>query len=411
MKILHVVHAYPPSKGGSQQLTARLSEELVARYGDQVTVFTTVARNIDYFWGGDPTALPVGVEVINGVSVRRFPVFNRLNRLRWFASGVGYRLKLPFNDYLRSWETGPFVPGLGRAIRESGAEVIFATAFPLWHMFITLRAAKAAGIPLVFLGALHLDDAWGYDRPMILRAIQQADAYIAHTEYERDYLLQKGVISADKIHIIGGGVDLEPYIHADGTEARRSYGWGDAPVILALGKHVERKRFDLLLEAMRIVWQSQPTARVVIAGGRTQYSATLEALIRALPESTRRNVTLISDFADSQKAELLAASDIFVLPSGHESFGIALVEAWAARKPVIGAHSGAIPAVIDEGQDGLLFEFPEAESLAAALLQLLNHPEQRIELGAAGLSKVHKQYTWEKVVAQVREVYEGVLSR
>ena len=88
MKILHVVHAYPPSLGGSQALTARLSEQLVARYGDSVSVFTTVARNIDSFWGGSNALLPAGVEQINGVTVRRFGIFNRLNRLRWLASGV-----------------------------------------------------------------------------------------------------------------------------------------------------------------------------------------------------------------------------------------------------------------------------------------------------------------------------------
>src|SRR5215213_6664472 len=166
MKILHVVHAYPPSLGGSQALTARLSEQLVARYGDDVTVFTTVARNIDSFWGGSSALLPVGVEQINGVTVRRFGSFNRLNRLRWFVSGVAYRLRLPYNDLLRTWEMGPFVPGLRQAIAQSGADVIFATAFPLLHMYTALAGAKTAGIPIVMLGALHLDDAWGYHRPM-----------------------------------------------------------------------------------------------------------------------------------------------------------------------------------------------------------------------------------------------------
>ena len=82
MRILHVVHGYPPSVGGSQLLVQHLSEQLVTRYGDRVTVFTTTARNVEMFWNPREPALPAGTEVINGVTVRRFPVFNRLNTLR-----------------------------------------------------------------------------------------------------------------------------------------------------------------------------------------------------------------------------------------------------------------------------------------------------------------------------------------
>ena len=408
MKILHVVHAYPPSLGGSQALTARLSEQLVARYGDSVTVFTTVARNIDSFWGGSSALLPAGVEQINGVTVRRFGIFNRLNRLRWFASGVAYRLRLPYNDLLRTWEMGPFVPGLRQAIAQSGADVIFATAFPLLHMYTALAGAKAAGIPIVMLGALHLDDAWGYDRPMIYQAIRQANAYIAHTPYERDHLVEQKAIPASKIHLIGAGVELDPLVPADGRAWRQAQGWGDEPVVVMLGKQVTRKRFDLLIAAMQTVWSQHPSARLLLAGGRTSYTAKIEQMISELPPPMQANVMLRSDFNEADKAAMLTASDIFVLPSGHESFGIAFIEAWACAKPVIGARRGALASLIEEGHDGLLFDYPNAASLALTILTLLADPDRRQQMGAAGRAKVLAQFTWEKVTAQVRAVYEAV---
>jgi glycosyltransferase involved in cell wall biosynthesis len=410
MKILHVVHAYPPSLGGSQALTARLSEQLVARYGDDVTVFTTVARNIDSFWGGSSALLPVGVEQVNGVTVRRFGIFNRLNRLRWFASGVAYRLRLPYNDLLRTWEMGPFVPGLRQAVAQSGADVIFATAFPLLHMYTALAGAKAAGIPIVMLGALHLDDAWGYDRPMIYQAIRQANAYIAHTPYERDHLIEKA-IPAHKIHLIGAGVAFDPNVPADGRAWRQAQGWGDEPVVVLLGKQVARKRFDLLIAAMQTVWSQHPSARLLLAGGHTTYTAEIEQMISELPPTWQANVTLRSDFDEADKAAMLTASDIFVLPSGHESFGIAFIEAWACAKPVIGARRGALASVIEEGRDGLLFDYPNAASLAQSILTLLADPSQRQQMGVAGRAKVLAQFTWEKVTAQVRAVYAEVTSR
>lgn len=409
MKILHVVHAYPPSQGGSQMLTARLSENLVQRYGDEVTVFTTVADDLGCFWGKAVPILPAGTATINGVTVRRFPVFQRLSTLRWFLSGVAWRLRLPYNDRLRTLEMGPLVPGLRRAIAQSQAQVIFATAFPLLHMYDAVAGAKAAGIPLVLLGALHLEDRWGYQRPMIFQAIRQADAYIAHTTYERDFLINQQRVVPEKITVIGGGVDLPPGQPLAPAQARALWGWQTEPIILTLGKHVARKRYDLLLAAFRLVWPRYPQARLIIAGGRTDYTPQLEALVAQLPTDVRNNVTLLTDFPEAQKAALLAACDLFVLASGHESFGLAFAEAWAAGKPVIGARSGAIPAVIAEEHDGLLFTYPDASSLAQALLTLLDNPAQRQQLGAVGLQKVQEQFTWEKVTAQVRTLYARVI--
>jgi glycosyltransferase involved in cell wall biosynthesis len=409
MKILHIVQAYTPSVGGGQWLTQQLAEGIAARYQDEATVFTTVALDLESFWRPELPALAPGVECINGVTVRRFAVFNRFNLLRKAAASLAYRLRLPGNDRLRTMQTGPITPGLRQAIATSGADVVFATAFPLLHMYDALAGARQGHIPIVFLGALHLADRWGYDRPMIYQSIHEVDAYIAHTQHERDYLIEQHGVAAEKIAVIGGGVNADLFMAADGRAIRQAHGWGDAPVVLLLGKHVARKRFDLLIEAMRSVWPYCPTARLVLAGGRTAYTSQIEQMVAQLPPAQRANVTVLADIAETQKPALLAACDLFVLPSAHESFGIALVEAWACARPVIGARSGAIPSVIDEGQDGLLFDYPSAESLAQTISLLLDNPALRIQLGATGQQKVLERYTWAAVVDQVRAVYQKVL--
>jgi hypothetical protein len=104
MKILHVVHGYPPSMGGSQWLIKNLSEQLLTRYHDEVTVFTTVAYNTEYFWGADKTAMEAGTERSTASTVRRFPVFNRLNFARRLLASLFYRLRLPYNDWFRTLE-------------------------------------------------------------------------------------------------------------------------------------------------------------------------------------------------------------------------------------------------------------------------------------------------------------------
>jgi len=410
MKILHVVHGYHPSIGGSQWLVKNLSEQLVSRHRDQLTVFTTVAYNMEYFWGSNEPAMPTGVEQINGVTVRRFPVFNRLNTLRKLMAGGAYRLRLPYNDWLRTIQTGPVIWGMTRAVADSKADVILAMGFPLLHMYYALAGARRSKTPLVLLGAIHAADTWGYDRKVIYQAIQQADAYIALTTFERDYLVGRG-IPLDKITVIGAGVDIRAFAKADGARLRDRYRWEMSPVVAIMAKQTERKRFDTLLQAMQRVWAAQPDVRLLIAGARTSYSHQLEQQISSLTPEQQERVTVLSDFAEHEKPDLLAACDVFVLPSGYESFVIAFLEAWACKKPVIGTRRGAIPSVIDEGRDGLLVTYQEAEELAQAILALLADPQRRAQMGEAGYQKVLENYTWEIVADRVRAVYVEAIAR
>jgi len=410
MKVLQVVHGYFPSMGGSQWLAQNLAERLVSRYGDDVTVFTTVARDLEYFWRPDRRAIPAGVQEINSVTVHRFPVFNRLGWLRMVLAGVAYRLHLPYNDWLRTLYNGPVIFGMTRAVAESGADVVFAQAFPLLHMYYALAGARRAGIPIVFLGALHTADTWGYDRKMIYRAIQKADAYIAHTAFERDHLVGRGV-RPDKITIIGPGVDADAFVHADEAQVRRRHDWGDASVIGTMGKQNARKRFDVLLAAMPHVWTVYPDAHLLIAGAESSATPQIREMVAAWPPDRQSHVTIISDFAEADKPALLAACDVFALPSSHESFGIVFVEAWACARPVIGARAGAIPSVIQEGHDGLLATYGDPQDLARAILELLRDPARRVEMGRAGQKKVLENYTWDIVTERMRSVFLNAIIR
>ncbi len=409
MKVLHVVHGYPPSLGGSQILVQQVSEHLVADHGDDVTVFTTNAYHTESFWIPGMPLMPSGTDTVNGVTIRRFPVFNRLNLLRKGLASLAYRLRLPYNDWLRTLQTGPLIRDMTDAVARTDADVVLAAAFPLMHMYYALRGAHRARIPLVLLGAIHTSDPWGYDRKMIYRAIQRADAYIALTAFERDHLVTRG-IDADKITIIGPGVDPDVFATADGATMREQHGWGDAPVVAMIAKQTQRKQFDLLVSAMCGVWESHPDTRLLLAGAYTPYSRQIRNLIQGLPPAQRERVTIVDDFSESEKPDLLAACDVFALPSREESFGIAFIEAWACGKPVIGVRAGAVASVIDAGKNGLLVNYGESEELACAISELLRDRERRVQMGEAGRRKVLGQYTWETTTRRVREVYKQVLS-
>lgn len=409
MKILHVAQSYFPALGGVEGLTRNLSEQLVRDYGDRVTVFTSANPNAESLWRGKWPLLPVGVEMIDGVAVRRFRVFSGLQRLRGLLARGSHRLRLPGNDWLRTIETGPIVRTWPQAIAATDDDVIMATSFPFMHMYYAGAAAATARKPLVLLGAIHTADPWGYDRANMLTLIRRADAYLALSEHERAYLVARGV-EPGRVHVSGGGVHLDAFAHADGADLRRAQGWGDDPLILAVARQSVLKRLDLVIQAMPAVWAAQPRARLVLAGAATSYTPTLEAMIRDLPAAQQARITLLHNFDEAFKPQLLAACDLLVHPSVNESFAIVLVEAWACGKPVIGVDQGAIPSIIRAGEDGLVFHYPAAQDLARQIVRVLEQPDLAARLGAAGKSKVTARYTWPAIAAQVREVYAQVIA-
>jgi len=409
MKILHVVQGYHPAIGGTEFLIQRVSEELVRSFDDEVTVFTTNAYNCEAFYSPSHPLLPPGLETINGVTVKRFPIFNALAPLLGPLQRAAFRWRLPLNQYLRTLYGGPIAPRMFLELTTCQADVVAAASFPLMHMYYATVAKSFNKRPLVLQGGLHPEDRWGFDRPMIFRAIRRCDAYIANTAYERDYLINKGM-DDDRIHVIGVGVDPEPFLKADGLSFRRRHRLIGHPVVAFIGPQGRQKGIDILLQAMRLVWRQNPRARLVIAGGRTSFSPRIEELIEGLGEE-RGKVILIHNFREEEKPEIFAACDVFAYPSGYESFGIAFLEAWASGKAVIGCRTGAIPTVVEDGQDGLLVPYQDADRLAGAILHLLSDEGLRARLGQRGREKVLADYTWDQVAAQFREVYQEAMER
>ena len=407
MKILHVVQGYMPAIGGTERVVQKVSEKLVERHGDEVTVFTTTAYNCELFWRSDQPQLPAGIEVINGVTVRRFPVFNKFNETRRLLAGMSYKFKLPFNDRLRALYNGPLIPEMTREIANADVDVVAASSFPLLHMHYALRGGHQAGVPVVFYGGLHTADDFGFNRPMIYKAIKKADAYVAYTQFERDYLVNERGISPDMIAVTGVGVDMDPFAEADGRVVRQRFGWENDPVVAFVGQQVPHKGIDMVMAAMEKIWPEIPQACLLIAGAETTYSQVIQQWVAQLPYELQHRVGMINNFPEEEKPNIFAASDVVTFPSGHESFGIVLLEAWSAGKPVIGARTGAMPTVIDEGEDGLLIEHRNVRDLTAAIRTLLTQPELQRKLGRAGYQKVADQYTWDIVADKFRSVYQS----
>ena len=410
LRILHVVQGYAPAVGGSERVMQRLSEELVAGYGDHITIFTTNCRNAEAFPRPSFPRLARGWESLHGVEIRRFGVLRNLGPLLGPVQSAAFRLGLPFNDHLRTLYAGPIIPGLARKVRRHDADLVAATSFPLRHMYQALRGAHDSRRPCVLIGGIHPDDRWGYDRPMIHRAIRRADLYIAYTHLEARHVIERGA-RPDRVEVIGVGVDPDEFAGVDPEPLRRELGIGDAPVVGFIGQLGVHKGIAHLLAAMQIVWARHPTARLLIAGARTVFSRQVEALVDLLPADLRAQVLLRFDFSESDKPQLMALVDVLAYPSQYESYGIAFLEAWAAGKPVIGCRCGAVAEVVQENSDGLLVPYADPRALAAAIGALLDDPGRARVLGEAGRRRVRAGHSWRAIAARFRDAYVRTIAR
>ncbi|HEY5947382.1 MAG TPA: glycosyltransferase family 4 protein, partial [Kofleriaceae bacterium] len=341
-----------------------------------------------------------GEEVHRGVLIRRFPYWRKPLPALKRVMQAARRAHLPLLDYLEPATLGPFSPEMFLATRRAEVDVIACMAFPFLHMYY-----PPSRVPVVLFGALHVRDDH-VSRP-VLRAIDKASAYIAFTRFEQETLVRHGA-AADRIHVVGLGVDVDRFAHANGKAIRTRLGIGDEPVVGFVGRQARHKGCDTLVRAMATVWESWPEAYLLFAGSRTDFSVELDALIAALPAERRQRVIVQPDFPEDEKADWFAACDVFSCVSTDESFGIVFVEAWACGKPVIGGRIGSVECVIRDGVDGLLVPTGNADELSRAISSLLDDRARAAQMGANGYHKVRTEHDWPAVVAKVHAIYEQV---
>jgi glycosyltransferase involved in cell wall biosynthesis len=215
--------------------------------------------------------------------------------------------------------------------------------------------------------------------------------------------LRDGGVAPEKTRVIWSAVDPETLEPTRTREAvRQELEVGDAPCVLTLAALVARKGIDVLLDAC--AQQQQHEARLWIAGEGPERDA-LTARAQALGLGAR--VRFLGRRED--KADLLNACDVFVLPSRLEGLGVAALEAMAARRPVVASRVGGLADVVADDETGLLVPPNDPASLARALDRLLVDPGLRARLGAAGPKRVTERHLPEQMTDDYVALYREVL--
>ena len=174
------------------------------------------------------------------------------------------------------------------------------------------------------------------------------------------------------------------------------------PIIFSAGRLTPQKGFLELLEAFHQVHQIHPQAVLVIAGGG-QMKNEMEELARALGLG---NKVMMLGFRDDVRA-LMSVADIYVNSSHREGTPVSVLEAMAARLPIIATSVGESPYLLD-ADCGLLVPAKDTTALAVAIEGLLDSPNRRLELGASAFARVKREFSRDAWRANLLNLYSQV---
>ena len=222
---------------------------------------------------------------------------------------------------------------------------------------------------------------------------------VANSRATRDTLLQSAPwLPAEHVVVIYNGIDPGPFADPARKDLRREWGIGpDQKVIGFVGQLDERKGIADLLEAYRRLKQSLPVRLVLVGKGP------LEAEIgRRAPDA------VLAGFREDIP-EVMKNVDVLALPSYWEGFGIVLIEAMAAARPVVATNVSSIPEIVVNGETGLLVPPGQPEALAEALRRVLTDPALARRFGEAGRERVLDKFTVDRMTDEWERLLLGLV--
>lgn len=386
MRVLHVTPYFAPAfrYGGPPRSILGLCKGL-ARAGVAVEVLTTTADGTS-----DLPASPPEGDVFDGVAVRYLP--RAFPRRLFGARGLGVALEAAI----------------------SRADVVHVHG--LWTIpgWAAGRRALGAGVPLVVSPRGMLDagslaqHAW---RKRLAWALVERrhlfGATLLHATSEAERRALRRWAPGVPVVTIPNGVEAPRGSNESREAVRRRMGIpAEAPVVLFLGRIHPIKRLDLLARAFEQVRIARPDAHLVIAGPDERgHRRDVEPRFAAMGAA----VHWTGELGETEKGSVLAASDLLVLCSDSESFGLSVVEAMAAGRPVVATRT--CPWEVLESAGAGFWVPQEAGAVAVAAIEVLRNPERAREMGARGQALARERYTWDAVATAMAGRYRQAAAR
>lgn len=239
-------------------------------------------------------------------------------------------------------------------------------------------------------------------RPLLVRALSRAARVFSVSDSLRRHAIDLG-IPADKIRVVGNGVDSVKFHRVDRAEARAQLGIGtDAPVLISVGGLVERKGFHRVIECLPELKTRYPGLVYLIVGGASaegDMRAQLEQQAAAL--GLQDTVRFLGILPAASLKWPLSAADVFVLSTRNEGWANVFLEAMACGLPVIATDVGGNAEVVCRDELGTIVPFGDSAALGAALDAALAKDWDR-----AAILAYARDNDWQKRVAVLVEEFK-----
>jgi L-malate glycosyltransferase len=234
-------------------------------------------------------------------------------------------------------------------------------------------------------------------------SIEQSDRVTAVSESLRSSTYAELGVTRD-IAVIPNFLDCGVHRRLDVADLRQRFSDGSEKIVIHVSNFRPVKRIDAVMAVFDRIRRQVP-ARLLLVGDGPEL-ATAYRMARELGVSPLVHAV----GAQEEVLPLLSISDVFLLPSVQESFGLAALEAMACGVPVVASRVGGLPEVIEHGVSGFLQPLDALDEMAASAVSLLNDPALHARISDAARARVQEHFCAEKIVPMYERCYEEVLS-
>jgi phosphatidyl-myo-inositol alpha-mannosyltransferase len=313
--------------------------------------------------------------------------------------GVGSSVAVPFNGSVAPIALAPTAATRTRRLLARLRPDVVHVHEPLVPL-VGLTAVLSSPAPVVATFHAWSDDARLYRlaRPVGRRVLGRAAVAVAVSPAAAAYHAGALGVAPERFRIVPNGVEVARFA---GVAPLARVVDPTRETLLFVGRLERRKGLEPLVRAFLTLRADRPRLRLVVVGQGPEGDR-CRALV---PAAHRDDVVFLGRVPDAELPGCYRAADLYVSPAlGGESFGIVLLEAMAAGRAVVASDLPGYRSVVRDGRTGVLVPPGDPHALAAAIGRLLDDPQRRAALAAAGESAA-AAYDWPAVTAALRELY------
>jgi glycosyltransferase involved in cell wall biosynthesis len=307
------------------------------------------------------------------------------------AGGGGY-------DVIDAASADGLLPAALRRLRGGAGPAVIARSHGLEHLNYrrTLDDAAAGLLRKPWTRRIWYP---GVRLPQVEFAARLADALIVASEGDRAFVLARGWLPPDRVHVVPHGVSTRFLRSAPPPDAPRGGG------ILFCGSWDAVKGTPYLVRAMSLLAASGSDVRLTVLGPGIPAAAVLADF----GEEVRPRVTVLPRADEEEVVRRYGEHDLLVVPSTYEGFGMVVVEALSQRLPVVATPVGCVPTFVRHGEGGMIVPPRDPEALASALRRLMDDEPMRRRMGDAAALAV-RDASWRASAERTLAVYASAIA-